>query len=198
MRNNPACIPRGNGCWSGTDDINEATAIFLPLVAPLMNNKVTACSEYSSGYSHLSCYAHGEDLDLEFIYTSGQYAVEIRKLLVGPSHIDDYGPDYSPYFVQYPNTFYYGPTVLGGDEPVTRQQLEQAIDSQFEPYESDWDAFFNEPDFFLTLFILDPVPSVTGEAQTSTTTDGVTGETAVGSTSTDLDFTVTNPPSGIP
>jgi len=202
------------GCviYTGVNDsdqaINIASAMVLPILGPLLQDQVTSCSVFTPNPAYLSCYFPASTADIHLRSLLGDdsaVVVSLTTQVAYYSHVPmqnwETGQvvDHSPYAVGRNNyTAGYAPSDAGGELPVTPNQIENAIDSQYEPSPRDWDAFFNEPDFAPDSFVLDPIPSVTVDTDTSTSVDAVTGNTTVTSTQTGLSFTVTNPPSGIP
>lgn len=193
------------GSTEFSGDVNVATTMVLPILGPLLQNQVIACSVLVPNPSYASCYFPAANGDIELrSLPSGRVEVTLP-LFAFPSHIELWDQttqqmvEQSPYGVTDANAIVgYAPSDAGGELPVTPNQLENAIDLQYEPYPSDWDAFFHEPDFAPDSFILDPIPSVSGAPNVSSSVDSITGNTTTSSSGTDLIFTVTNPPSGIP
>lgn len=201
-------LPTPASITGDTEAIDYATSKVLPILGPFMDDKVIACSALTPNPLYQSCYIANSHTQLDLIpyaWRNPGYVEVHFSAIAYPSHITmtDYSTgqnvEFSPYGVTRNNyNVGYAPTELGGESLVTPTQFDNAIDSQYEPSPSEWDAFFNEPDFAPDSFILDPIASVSTEPVVSTSTDTVTGNTSVTSNGTQLSFTVINPPSGIP
>lgn len=171
--------------------INEAGQAAVDALPPsVCQGTVGSCSLVGfnqTGQSGICLQNLTDNCSILPIYTNG-YG-NTTSSLIGFVHVVNPTGDISCATGTYSPEFY-GCLSDGDFVPVTESELDDLIDSSYQPEPEDWPVIF--PNMWPDTVTVDPIPSVQLDPEITSVTDNQTGTTTVTETTTDYDFSVSN------